>query len=75
MLFTILVMKLVYTLLGNNTIIKILLNLNKILLSKNYDQKYWREGSLDTLKSEFEGQKEIISKFANIPPEDIIGIL
>lgn len=34
---------------------------------------YWKEASIATLIEEFEGQRTIISTFANIPEEDIVG--
>lgn len=34
---------------------------------------YWRNATLDTLVKEFGGQRTIISHFANIPVEDIVG--
>ncbi|CAH0556780.1 unnamed protein product [Brassicogethes aeneus] len=43
-------------------------------ITKTSDQEYWRESDLDTLKQEFGGERYIISKFANIPEEDLIGV-
>nr|AWX65388.1 chitin deacetylase 6 [Leptinotarsa decemlineata] len=37
-------------------------------------QIYWRNATEEILTQEFDGQKKIISKFANIPTENIIGV-
>jgi hypothetical protein len=37
-------------------------------------QVYWRTASEETLVKEFQGQKKILTKFANIPSEVIIGV-
>lgn len=37
-------------------------------------QAYWRGASQELLEKEFGGQKKIISKFANISADDIIGV-
>lgn len=34
---------------------------------------YWQEATTATLQAEFGGQRKIVSKFANIPIEDVIG--
>lgn len=41
--------------------------------SKNSLAQYWSEASEDTIEQEFGGQRTIISTFANIPIDDIIG--
>nr|ACP18827.1 chitin deacetylase 1 [Chrysomela tremula] len=43
-------------------------------ITKNPLQSYWRTASENTLEQEFGGQKQIISKFANIPLEEIQGV-
>ncbi|XP_066140756.1 chitin deacetylase 8-like [Euwallacea fornicatus] len=40
-----------------------------------HDQKYWREASEELLEKEFGAQRKIIEKFANIPTENLIGVL
>ncbi|KAI4466003.1 chitin deacetylase-like 9 isoform a [Holotrichia oblita] len=42
-------------------------------VTRNSLVSYWKEVSVDTLVEEFYGQRQIISRFANIPIEDIIG--
>ncbi|XP_056636813.1 chitin deacetylase 8-like [Diorhabda sublineata] len=42
-------------------------------ITKNSEQSYWRTASEDVLVAEFQGQKQIISKYANIPSEAIVG--
>ncbi|KAI4465999.1 chitin deacetylase-like 9 isoform a [Holotrichia oblita] len=42
-------------------------------ITKNPLTEYWLEASVDTLVQEFDGQRQIISRFANIPVEDITG--
>ncbi|XP_044267315.1 chitin deacetylase 8-like [Tribolium madens] len=42
-------------------------------ITKNSSQDYWRHASLNDLIEEFDGQREIISHFANIPSKDIRG--
>lgn len=37
-------------------------------------QDYWREASVEDLIEEFSGQKQILSTFANIPSNDIVGV-
>lgn len=36
--------------------------------------EYWRTASVDLFKQEFGGEKELLSHFANIPSEDIVGL-
>lgn len=43
-------------------------------ISHTTDTKYWREASVELLNKEFGGEIELISKFANIPKEDIHGL-
>ncbi|XP_028131891.2 chitin deacetylase 8 [Diabrotica virgifera virgifera] len=43
-------------------------------ITKDFRQNYWRYATLDTLTKEFKGQKQIISTYANIPAEAIIGV-
>ncbi|XP_063913907.1 chitin deacetylase 8-like [Zophobas morio] len=43
-------------------------------ITKTPNQTYWREATPDDLEQEFSGQKTIISTFANIPAEDIVGV-
>ncbi|KAJ3650694.1 hypothetical protein Zmor_016776 [Zophobas morio] len=43
-------------------------------ITSNYSELYWATASVDTLIQEFEGQRTIISHFANIPKEDIVGV-
>ncbi|EFA03998.1 chitin deacetylase 8 precursor [Tribolium castaneum] len=43
-------------------------------ITKEPNQTYWREATSDDLIDEFKGQKIIISTFANIPYEDIVGV-
>ncbi|XP_060518574.1 chitin deacetylase 8 [Cylas formicarius] len=43
-------------------------------ITKNNLQSYWRNAPQELLEQEFGGQKKIISKFANIPEKDIIGV-
>ncbi|KAJ8961139.1 hypothetical protein NQ318_008819 [Aromia moschata] len=43
-------------------------------VTKTVLQDYWRAASEELLIQEFGGQKHIISKFANIPAEDIQGV-
>lgn len=40
---------------------------------KHHLQSYWRNATLAVLQAEFDGQRQILSKFANIPAENIIG--
>ncbi|KAI4466001.1 chitin deacetylase-like 9 isoform a [Holotrichia oblita] len=42
-------------------------------ISRNSLSSYWQEASLETLVEEFYGQRQILSRFANIPIEDIVG--
>ncbi|CAH1367785.1 hypothetical protein MTP99_009186 [Tenebrio molitor] len=42
-------------------------------VTKNSSQEYWRHATLEDLVEEFYGQRQIISHFANIPIEDIVG--
>jgi hypothetical protein len=42
-------------------------------ITKNSLAEYWSSASEETLNEEFGGQRTIISTFANIPAEDIIG--
>nr|QEI22867.1 putative chitin deacetylase [Oryctes rhinoceros] len=42
-------------------------------ISKNPSSDYWRTAEEDTLVEEFEGQRTIISRFANIPASSIRG--
>lgn len=41
--------------------------------SKNPLASYWADASVEVLVKEFGGQKEIISHFANIAADDIVG--
>ncbi|XP_044267300.1 chitin deacetylase 8-like [Tribolium madens] len=43
-------------------------------ITKEPNQTYWREATPQDLQDEFEGQKTIISTFANIPSKDIVGV-
>ncbi|KAJ8920598.1 hypothetical protein NQ315_004737 [Exocentrus adspersus] len=43
-------------------------------ITENNLQQYWRSASEEILEQEFGGQKKILTKFANIPEEDIIGV-
>jgi len=43
-------------------------------ITKNYQGEYWSKATVDTLVSEFKGQKEIISQYANIPIKHIVGV-
>ncbi|KAJ8961138.1 hypothetical protein NQ318_008818 [Aromia moschata] len=43
-------------------------------VTNNPLQTYWRSASEEVLEQEFGEQKHIISKFANIPAEDIVGV-
>jgi hypothetical protein len=43
-------------------------------ITKNGSQEYWRQATLEDLEEEFGGQKTIISTFAKIPAEDIVGV-
>lgn len=36
--------------------------------------EYWATASVETLVQEFDGQRTIISTFANIPSESIVGV-
>ncbi|KAK9730681.1 hypothetical protein QE152_g14305 [Popillia japonica] len=42
-------------------------------ITKDPLTEYWLESSVSNLKDEFEGQMRIISRFANIPVDDISG--
>ncbi|GJQ83036.1 hypothetical protein Trydic_g15850 [Trypoxylus dichotomus] len=42
-------------------------------ISRSSLAEYWQSATLETLVQEFGGQREILSKFANIPIEDIVG--
>lgn len=41
--------------------------------SKNYLQTYWDAASVETIIQEMDGQRTIISTFANIPKRNIVG--
>ncbi|KAJ3650692.1 hypothetical protein Zmor_016774 [Zophobas morio] len=43
-------------------------------ITSNYSELYWATASVDTLVQEFDGQRTIISHFATIPGEDIVGV-
>ncbi|VEN54932.1 unnamed protein product [Callosobruchus maculatus] len=43
-------------------------------ITKNNLQDYWRKASEETLTKEFLGMKKILTKFANIPSENILGV-
>ncbi|RZC33157.1 hypothetical protein BDFB_009780 [Asbolus verrucosus] len=43
-------------------------------ITKNPLQSYWRNASYSDLVDEFWGQRQLLSHFANIPIEDIIGV-
>ncbi|KAJ8961140.1 hypothetical protein NQ318_008820 [Aromia moschata] len=43
-------------------------------ITKEPHQSYWRGATEELLEQEFRGQKQIITKFANIPADDIIGV-
>ncbi|EFA03579.1 chitin deacetylase 6 precursor [Tribolium castaneum] len=42
-------------------------------ITKNSTAEYWLKASEDVLREEFEGQRILMSHFANIPIEDIVG--
>ncbi|KRT83397.1 hypothetical protein AMK59_3906 [Oryctes borbonicus] len=42
-------------------------------ISRNNLDSYWQEASYDTLLEEFDGQRQILARFANIPIEDVVG--
>lgn len=44
-----------------------------IFYRENALQSYWRKANESTLEKEFNGQKIILNKFANIPEKDIKG--
>lgn len=43
--------------------------------SNNVNQSYWRNANQELLEKEFGNQRKIISKFANIPEEYIVGTI
>ncbi|RZC33227.1 chitin deacetylase [Asbolus verrucosus] len=43
-------------------------------ITKNSSQEYWRHATYKDLVEEFAGQRQIISRFANIPVEEIVGV-
>ncbi|RZB38605.1 hypothetical protein BDFB_007493 [Asbolus verrucosus] len=43
-------------------------------ITRDAGQAYWKLATLQDLREEFGGQRTIISTFANIPKEDIVGV-
>lgn len=41
---------------------------------KNYSSEYWQNASSDVLTQEFQGQKNILAKFAQVAEADIKGV-
>ncbi|RZC33158.1 hypothetical protein BDFB_009781, partial [Asbolus verrucosus] len=42
-------------------------------ITKNSSQEYWRNATYQDLIEEFGGQRQILTHFANLPQEDIVG--
>nr|AHH02589.1 peritrophic membrane chitin binding protein P42 [Holotrichia parallela] len=42
-------------------------------ITRDYSSEYWTNADVNTLVDEFYGQKQIISRFANIPIADVVG--